>query len=239
MDKQELLRKYLDEEFSPVEEREALHTIADDEELRSALRFDLFLRQSFTGQNVSTETINVPEEFTNKVMMQIEQQESKKQLKSHAPGLNDKVLAWLDALFTPREFQLKPVVAVFMFLLILLLPLSLFYINETEDSEATQSGNNFETRTVSKTEELAWVRFVYVDDNAESIAIAGDFNSWEPDSLTKQQINGHNVWTGYFSLTRGIHKYMFVVDGEKWVTDPLAKMYKDDGFGNKNAIINL
>jgi 1,4-alpha-glucan branching enzyme len=68
---------------------------------------------------------------------------------------------------------------------------------------------------------------------------AGDFNNWDPDALTKQQVNGQNVWTGFFSMPRGEHKYMFVVNGEKWVTDPLANMYQDDGFGNKNAIIYL
>ncbi len=31
---------------------------------------------------------------------------------------------------------------------------------------------------------------------------------------------------------------MFVVDGE-WVTDPQADRYVDDGFGNRNALIEV
>jgi hypothetical protein len=32
---------------------------------------------------------------------------------------------------------------------------------------------------------------------------------------------------------------MFVVDGSRWVTDPLAPVQRSDGFGNKNAVLQL
>jgi hypothetical protein len=32
---------------------------------------------------------------------------------------------------------------------------------------------------------------------------------------------------------------MFVVDGKAWVTDPKAETYRDDGFGNKNAVMRV
>lgn len=239
MDKQELLRKYLDEELTPAEEREVLHLIADDEELRSALRFDLFLRQTFSSHEFSKETFEVPEYFSGKVMSEIEQKERMNATESLQSQLKDKITRWIETLFTPRSFQLKPAFAFAIFALILLTPVLPYYFLQNESGEISQNGNEFETQTVADTEEMVWVRFIYVDDNAESIAIAGDFNSWAPDSLTKQQVNGQNVWTGFFSMPRGEHKYMFVVNGEKWVTDPLANMYQDDGFGNKNAIIYL
>jgi hypothetical protein len=40
-------------------------------------------------------------------------------------------------------------------------------------------------------------------------------------------------------MDRGEHRYMFIKNGEKWVTDPLAPVQQDDGFGNKNAVIYL
>jgi hypothetical protein len=40
-------------------------------------------------------------------------------------------------------------------------------------------------------------------------------------------------------MERGEHRYMFVKNGENWVTDPLAAIQQDDGFGNKNAVIYL
>jgi hypothetical protein len=30
-----------------------------------------------------------------------------------------------------------------------------------------------------------------------------------------------------------------VIDGEKWVTDPLAPVKQDDGFSAKNAVLKL
>jgi 1,4-alpha-glucan branching enzyme len=54
--------------------------------------------------------------------------------------------------------------------------------------------------------------------------------------LTKQE-NG--VWTVSIPLKPGEHSYMFVVDGKAWVTDPKAETYRDDGFGNKNAVMRV
>ena len=47
MKNEELLRKYLDGELSPEEERDALHVIADDPELRSLCRIFRCLRAGF------------------------------------------------------------------------------------------------------------------------------------------------------------------------------------------------
>jgi hypothetical protein len=52
-------------------------------------------------------------------------------------------------------------------------------------------------------------------------------------------VNGKTVWTGLVPVSRGEHEYQFVVDGEKWVTDPLAPVKEDDGFGAKNAVLKL
>jgi len=32
---------------------------------------------------------------------------------------------------------------------------------------------------------------------------------------------------------------MFLVDGERWETDPRAERYIDDGFGMRNALVNV
>jgi len=239
MDKQELLRKYLDEELTPAEEREALHIIAEDEELRDALRFDFFLHQSFKGQDFSKETFEVPDKFTDSVMMQIEKQETRKEFEAVTSRLTAKIKNSFEALFTPRSYQLRPAFVLLLFVIVILSPTVLFYLSQTSENEIVQNEKNLQTNMVAETEELVWVRFIYVDDNADSIAIAGDFNSWDPKSLSKQEVNGQNVWTGFFSMPRGEHKYMFVVNGEKWVTDPLANIYQDDGFGNKNAVLYL
>ena len=73
---------------------------------------------------------------------------------------------------------------------------------------------------------------------AHHVSVAGTFNKWKVDAnvLTKQE-NG--VWTISIPLKPGEYNYMFVVDGKAWVTDPNAETYRDDGFGNKNAVVRV
>jgi 1,4-alpha-glucan branching enzyme len=53
----------------------------------------------------------------------------------------------------------------------------------------------------------------------------------------KRQPDG--LWTIDIKLKPGTYNYMFVVDGEMWVTDPDAGLYRDDGFGYKNSVVRV
>jgi hypothetical protein len=44
---------------------------------------------------------------------------------------------------------------------------------------------------------------------------------------------------GTLWLQPGTYSYMFVVDGERWVTDPYASNFRNDGFGQKNAVLRI
>jgi hypothetical protein len=72
---------------------------------------------------------------------------------------------------------------------------------------------------------------------ARRVAVAGDFNGWSPEAAPLARGPG-GAWTGELRLPRGRHQYMFVVDGE-WVTDPAAPVTLDDGFGHRNAVLDL
>lgn len=72
-----------------------------------------------------------------------------------------------------------------------------------------------------------------------SVAVVGDFNDWDPDKHLLQDDNGDGVWTASLKLEPGRYEYMFILDGQKWVPDPEAYRYVRDGFGNKNAVIEI
>jgi 1,4-alpha-glucan branching enzyme len=72
---------------------------------------------------------------------------------------------------------------------------------------------------------------------ARTVTVAGDFNGWQPEGLPLVQRDG--VWTIDLALPPGVYEYMFVVDGQQWVTDPLARTTRDDGYGGANAILDL
>lgn len=73
---------------------------------------------------------------------------------------------------------------------------------------------------------------------ASSVAIAGDFNGWSP-TINLEDRDGDGVWSGRLAVSPGIYEYMFVLDGSRWVTDPHAEWYSDDGFGNRNAVLAI
>ncbi|HKK07486.1 MAG TPA: glycogen-binding domain-containing protein [Gemmatimonadota bacterium] len=73
---------------------------------------------------------------------------------------------------------------------------------------------------------------------ATSVAVAGDFTGWRP-TIQLQDPDGDGVWTALVPVTPGVHQYMFVVDGSRWVTDPDASRYVDDGFGHRNAVLAI
>lgn len=81
------------------------------------------------------------------------------------------------------------------------------------------------------------VTFIISGINANQIAVAGDFNSWSTSANQLEDPDGDGIWTGKMQLEPGRYEYMLVVDDGKWVTDPNAKVYVDDGFGGKNAVL--
>jgi hypothetical protein len=82
------------------------------------------------------------------------------------------------------------------------------------------------------------VRFTLVAQGARQVAVAGDFNGWDPKGTLLVNQDGQGNFVGTVSLPPGAHEYMFVVDG-KWVTDPAASELRPDGFGRTNAILRL
>jgi len=81
------------------------------------------------------------------------------------------------------------------------------------------------------------VTFTISGINANQIAVAGDFNSWNTSANQLEDPDGDGIWTGKMQLEPGRYEYMLVVDDGKWVTDPNAKVYANDGFGSKNAVL--
>ena len=77
------------------------------------------------------------------------------------------------------------------------------------------------------------------DGEAHTVAIAGDFNGWNPQANILEDLEGDGIWTGTLKLEPGRYEYMFVLDGEKWFPDPNALRYVKDGFGNRNAILEI
>jgi len=82
------------------------------------------------------------------------------------------------------------------------------------------------------------VRLVVLQPDARSVHAVGDFNGWDSTRTSLQQVST-GVWSVTLPLTPGRYEYMFVVDGQRWVGDPAAVEQADDGFGARNAVLEV
>lgn len=84
---------------------------------------------------------------------------------------------------------------------------------------------------------VIYVQFTLTAPGARSVEVAGDFNGWQPAHAELRDPEGDGTWSGLIALPTGVHKYMFVIDGRRWVSDPHAHRFVDDGFGMRNSLI--
>lgn len=72
---------------------------------------------------------------------------------------------------------------------------------------------------------------------AESVALAGDFNNWDPSSHPmKRRKDGS--WSITLRLNREReYQYRFVVNGGEWVTDDQTDRTAPNEYGEVNAVV--
>ena len=82
------------------------------------------------------------------------------------------------------------------------------------------------------------VRLVVVQPGARVVQAAGDFNGWNPSRTPLEQTTD-GAWTVTLPLEPGRYEYQFVVDGDRWIGDPFAVEQSNDGFGSRNAVLDV
>jgi hypothetical protein len=82
------------------------------------------------------------------------------------------------------------------------------------------------------------VRFVFVDRSAATVELVGDFNAWARGSAHLRQSGVPGVWAISVPLSPGRHEYAFIINGTRWVADPLAVKASDD-FGTESSVIRV
>lgn len=74
---------------------------------------------------------------------------------------------------------------------------------------------------------------------ADKVELLGTFNNWKSGDIVLQGPDASGHWTASVELPEGRHEYIFLVDGERWVTDPKGATHRPDGFGKVNTVINV
>lgn len=79
------------------------------------------------------------------------------------------------------------------------------------------------------------IDFIYHDHSANSVMLVGDINGWSNKGSIFTKEN-YGYWKCTIPLLpNGIYKYKFLVDGTKWIADPLNPFKEDDGYNGLNS----
>ncbi len=75
------------------------------------------------------------------------------------------------------------------------------------------------------------------DEKPTSVNVAGDFNGWNSGADGMLDLNSDNIWELTMPLSPGRYGYKFVVDGDRWITDPTddAELREGDNYGGENS----
>lgn len=82
------------------------------------------------------------------------------------------------------------------------------------------------------------VRFVFADSSARTVSLVGDFNGWARERTPLHATARAGVWAVSVPLPPGRHEYAFIVNGERWVADPLSPGNRDE-FGTESSVLLL
>lgn len=80
-------------------------------------------------------------------------------------------------------------------------------------------------------------RFVLYDPEANQVEISGSFTNWEALPLSKVGSSGY--WEIVLPLSKGEHRFIYILEGDHKVTDPTILTKEQDDFGGENSIIYM
>jgi len=214
MDKErQLIHEFLDGELSPEERRDLLDRVNSDPLLKR--EFDDL--RSVVEMVETGERLAVPPAFTSQVM---------RRLPAPKVSFRKRVSSFF---FGARVLRWNMATALVTLCLVVIATGALLQMQKKGKVVSYQSSVEKSSRTVV---------ISFQAPQAKAVAVAGDFNQWSIEKgLMEKKSDG--VWTLEVPLEPGTYHYMFVVDGEVWVSDPNAELYRDDGFGNKNSVLRV
>ena len=74
-------------------------------------------------------------------------------------------------------------------------------------------------------------------DVAANVSVIGDFNGWDAKATPMVKDAKSGEWSAKIALLPGRHIYAYLVNGEKWIVDPLKPQIPDAGYGPANALV--
>lgn len=80
-------------------------------------------------------------------------------------------------------------------------------------------------------------RFAFSAPDASSVQLVGDFTHWTKHPISLHR-SANGVWETAVDLSKGIHLYRFLVDGE-WRDDPESVLRLANPYGTQDAVTHI
>lgn len=79
--------------------------------------------------------------------------------------------------------------------------------------------------------------FVFHDDLADTVSVAGDFNGWS-QAASPLERNGSGLWSTEIVVPQaGRFEYKFIINGQRWIEDPSNGLKTPDNYGGLNSVL--
>ncbi len=81
--------------------------------------------------------------------------------------------------------------------------------------------------------------FTFHDDRADTVAVAGEFNGWDPKRLPMRR-SAAGVWRAEMPAPPpGRYPFKIVIDGERWLADPSHALREPDPYGGFDSVVEV
>jgi hypothetical protein len=84
---------------------------------------------------------------------------------------------------------------------------------------------------------LRIVQFMLTAPAASRVALAGDFNGWDPREIEMTRDSPDGRWAVTLALAPGRHSYAYVVDDTQWVRDPAGTTAEPNDLAPPRSVI--
>jgi 1,4-alpha-glucan branching enzyme len=82
------------------------------------------------------------------------------------------------------------------------------------------------------------VTFEIARGDATSVAVAGDFNGWNPEATVLKPRKRDGLLAASLTLEAGRrYEFRYCLDGSRWTNDPAADGTAPNDFGSENSVL--
>lgn len=225
MNNEDLIQRFIDQELSADERIQFVVALGRDQAMRERV---VELERLVLGASRLPRPA-VPDGFTATVI---------EQAIPSRPARGRETNRFLAALWAPRALNWNLAGAAAVGCLLLLALGGAIALAGRPFRGAGAGAGSVASSTEPAAPPVVLVRLVVVQPGARVVQAAGDFNGWNPSQTPLEQ-TADGAWTVTIPLEPGRYEYQFVVDGEQWIGDPFAVEQSDDGFGSRNAVLDV